>query len=143
MGTDRDAGKPGIWMRVSANQLCRFCTRLRRNGLHHRRSGTLRHDSGNTRGVIVLQRRQPGSDPLFLRAISTRLIEVPGPGQTDSGAGSLALDDVVLRPSLHTPITSCQSWNAIQFHSTGRSHLATRCMNDSGEGRKPGFFSTN
>jgi hypothetical protein len=42
-------------------------------------------------GVVVWQRRQPGLDSLFLHAIHIRLIEVPGPGQTDSRTGSKPL----------------------------------------------------
>ena len=58
----------------------------------------------NARRIVVRQRRQPGSNSLFLRAICSRLIEVPGPGQTDSGTGSKRLNDVVLCPPLHTLI---------------------------------------
>jgi len=48
---------------------------------------------------MARERRIPGQDSIFLRGIQTRLNEVPGLGQTDSGTGSKALDDVVLCPS--------------------------------------------
>ena len=85
-------------------------------------------------GVVVSQRRQPGADSLFLHAIHIRLIEVPGPGQTDSGAGSKPLMTSSSVRRCQPPLNPVDYRRQQSFIQRG----ATRCMKDSGESRNPG-----